>query len=146
MAITDFTLIHPLRVRWSEIDMQGVVFNGHYLNYMDVGIAEYWRAAHIAYPQGFVDRFGVDFYVVKSVIEYHGSARYDELLNVCARAARFGRSSMSFKMEIHRQGDHLISGELVYVCADPKTQKSQAIPESFKAQILAFEKSPIEQS
>ena len=25
-----FTFFHPLRVRWAEVDPQGIVLNGHY--------------------------------------------------------------------------------------------------------------------
>ncbi|TXI95887.1 MAG: acyl-CoA thioesterase, partial [Aquabacterium sp.] len=39
----DFTFIHRLRVRWAEVDGQHVVFNGHYLTYLDVAITEFWR-------------------------------------------------------------------------------------------------------
>ena len=38
MRLADFHFGCPLRVRWSEADPQGIVFNGHYLNYADVGI------------------------------------------------------------------------------------------------------------
>ncbi|MDC6700806.1 acyl-CoA thioesterase, partial [Leclercia adecarboxylata] len=30
MAIEDFRHSTPLRVRWAEVDAQGIVFNGHY--------------------------------------------------------------------------------------------------------------------
>ena len=40
MAREDFTCSHSLRVRWSEVDMQKIVFNGNYLNYFDVAVAE----------------------------------------------------------------------------------------------------------
>jgi len=43
MAREDFAFFHTLRVRWSEVDMQSIVFNGHYLNYFDVAFTEYWR-------------------------------------------------------------------------------------------------------
>ena len=36
---------HQLRVRYSECDQQGVVFNGHYLFFYDVALTEFWRAA-----------------------------------------------------------------------------------------------------
>ena len=39
----DFRFHHRLRVRWSEVDAQQVVFNGHYLNYLDVASGDYWR-------------------------------------------------------------------------------------------------------
>ena len=41
---SDFSFFHPLRVRWSEVDMQKVVFNGNYFNYFDVAVYESWRA------------------------------------------------------------------------------------------------------
>src|SRR5690606_8287657 len=34
---------HRLRVRYSECDQQGVVFNGHYLFFYDVALTEMWR-------------------------------------------------------------------------------------------------------
>ena len=43
MAKHDFSFFHALRVRWSEVDMQAIVFNGNYLNYFDVAFTEYWR-------------------------------------------------------------------------------------------------------
>lgn len=45
MAREDFSFFHPLRVRWAEVDMQGIVFNGHYLTYFDVAFTEpdIWR-------------------------------------------------------------------------------------------------------
>ena len=57
-----FGLRERLRVRWAETDMQGIVFNGHYLTYFDVAITEYWRAIGMPYPAAFagtgVDLFG----------------------------------------------------------------------------------------
>src|SRR5690606_20149900 len=44
MQQEDFRFSTSLRVRWAEVDMQGIVFNGHYLTYADVGITEYFRA------------------------------------------------------------------------------------------------------
>ena len=35
---------HRLRVRWSECDLQGVVFYPQYLAYLDHTVTELWRA------------------------------------------------------------------------------------------------------
>ena len=43
-ARNDFRHLHRLRVRWAEVDMQKIVFNGHYLMYFDTAVADYWRA------------------------------------------------------------------------------------------------------
>ena len=47
MARQDFSFFHQLRVRWSEVDMQAIVFNGNYLNYFDVAFTEYWRVTEL---------------------------------------------------------------------------------------------------
>jgi YbgC/YbaW family acyl-CoA thioester hydrolase len=145
MSREDFTCIHELRVRWSEVDMQKIVFNGNYLNYIDVAIAEYWRAIGLPYPHGYVDRFANDVYLRKATVEYLGSARYDELVEVLVRVAKLGRTSMVFAFEIWRKEPEpspapLITAELVYVNADPKTMTPQPLPSQVRELIAGFER------
>src|SRR5262245_2241726 len=73
----DFWFHHPFRVRYSEVDAQAVVFNAHYLTYFDTAITEYFRALGYDYL-GEVERSGVDFHLVRSVIEYKAPIRFDE--------------------------------------------------------------------
>ena len=81
----------------------------------------------LAYPAGLLEQ-GSDLFVVRSVIDYHRSAEYDDEVDVCVRVARIGRSSMPFALEIWRGEDHLVSGEVVYVNADPQTRRSAPVP------------------
>ncbi len=138
MAQSAFKFCHGLRVRWAEIDRQGIVFNGHYLTYFDVGITEYWRAIGYPYPDALL-RAGVDTFVVKATIEYHAPARYDDELDVWVRVARIGRSSMQFLLEIHRAAEHLISGEVIYVMADPQTREATPVPQFLREAISQYE-------
>ena len=93
MKRQDFRFAHRLRVRWVEVDMQQIVFNGHYLMYFDTAVTDYWR--HLAMPYAAtMHQLGGDLYVKKASVEYHGSARYDDQLEVCLRCARIGTSSM----------------------------------------------------
>ena len=145
MSREDYNCIHPLRVRWSEVDMQKIVFNGNYLNYIDVAIAEYWRAIGLPYPHGYVDRYANDVYLRKASVDYLGSARYDDLLDVLVRVAKLGRTSMIFAFEIWRaspdpSGRPLITAELVYVNADPKSMTPAPLPSAVRDLITKFEK------
>ena len=81
MARSEYRFSHPLRVRWAEVDRQGIVFNGHYLAYFDIGITEYWRAIGYPYPDGLAEH-GTDLFVVKATVEYHASAAYDDMLDI----------------------------------------------------------------
>ncbi|MGY8526849.1 YbgC/FadM family acyl-CoA thioesterase [Paracidovorax citrulli] len=139
MAKEDFRHSMPLRVRWAEVDPQSIVFNAHYLTYCDICVTEYWRAAGIRYPGDLLDAHGVDIFVVKSTLEYHGSARFDDMLDIRGRIARIGRSSMVFRVEMYRGDQHLITGEIVYVCADPQTQRSAPVPDPVRRAIAEFE-------
>jgi YbgC/YbaW family acyl-CoA thioester hydrolase len=139
MPRADFVCAPTLRVRWAEVDMQKIVFNGHYLTYIDTAIAEYWREIGLPYPAGYVERYGSDIYLRKATLEYLGSARYDELLAVCCRVAKLGRSSMTFHFEIHREADLLISAELVYVNADA-SMEAVPLPDDVRERIRRYER------
>jgi acyl-CoA thioester hydrolase len=82
----------------------------------------------------------MDIYAIKATAEYHGSAGYDDLLDVCCRVARIGRTSMVFLFGIWRGDQHLTSGELVYVNADLATKQSAQWPQFLRDKILAFER------
>lgn len=141
MPHEDFACTHRLRVRWAEVDMQKIVFNGHYLTYIDTAIADYWRAIGLPYPEGYVERYGSDMFLRKATVEYLGSAHYDDPLEVLCRTSKLGRSSMTFLFEIWREsGDLLITAELVYVNADPVSKQSVALPEDLRRRVLGFEK------
>jgi len=139
MARQDFRFVHRLRVRWAEVDRQGIVFNGHYLTYFDVGITEYYRALGYPYPDGLAQH-GTDLYVRKAEVEYHASAEYDDEVDVCVRVERLGRSSFDFCVEIHRADQLLVSGKVIYVNADPVARKSAPLPDFLRDAIKAFER------
>jgi len=140
MPRADFVCAPALRVRWAEVDMQKIVFNGHYLTYIDTAIAEYWREIGLPYPDGYLERYANDIYLRKATLEYLGPARYDDQLTVCCRVAKLGRSSMTFHFEIYRQAEVLITAELVYVNADPSTMKAAPLPADLRARVLRYER------
>jgi YbgC/YbaW family acyl-CoA thioester hydrolase len=145
MAKDDFRCVHPLRVRWAEVDMQKVVFNAHYLTYIDTALAEYWREIGLTYPEGYVERYANDMFLRKATIDYLGSARYDDDLAVLCRVGRLGRSSMTMQFEIWREGaadesTALVTAELVYVNVDVKTLKASPLPAEVRSRVRDYER------
>ncbi len=128
---SDFRFFHSLRVRWAEVDMQHIVFNAHYLMYLDTAMGDYWRALAMPYQESML-LLGGDMYVKKATLEYHASARYDDMLHVGLRCARVGNSSMVFEGGIFCGDALLVSGELLYVFADPVSQTSRPVPEALR--------------
>ncbi len=135
-----FWFFHPFRVRYSEIDGQGVVFNAHYLTYFDTTITEYFRA--LGYDQ-YADAkaTGLDFHVVKSVIEYKAPILFDWELEVGARVLRIGTSSLVLELAIFLKGgiDALATGEIVWVHTSQNTHRPVPIPQSIRELVATRE-------
>jgi len=138
MTRNDFRLLHRLRVRWVEVDLQKIVFNGHYLMYFDTAMADYWRALAIPYEDT-MHQLGGDLYVKKASLEYHASAQYDDRLDVGLRCERIGNSSIQFVGGIFCGDQLLITGELLYVYANPNTKTSMPVPQVLRETMLGFE-------
>ena len=139
MARQDFSFFHSLRVRWSEVDMQAIVFNGNYLNYFDVAFTEYWRATGL--PDVIAQaEAGLELFARKAVVEYHAPARFDDTLDIGVRCAELGRSSMRFTLEIYKGDELLVSGEMMYVHADSRVRKSEPVPSNWREVLVNFEK------
>ena len=139
----DFSFFHHLRVRWSEVDMQKVVFNGNYFNYFDVAVYESWRAmieGRGADLKARFDRWLHDIYIVKATAEYHAPARFDDDLDIGVRVARLGRSSMRTVIEVYHGDQHLNTGDLVYVYKDPVADAPAPLPDEFRRLIVEYER------
>ncbi len=118
--------------------MQKIVFNAHYLMYFDTAVANYWKALALPYESGLKALDG-DLFVAKASLDFHGSARYEDELEVAMRCERVGSSSVAFKGAIFRGEEHLISADIIYVFADPATQKSRPVPDVFRAMLTGYE-------
>ena len=131
MSRSEFAFHYPLRVRWSETDAQGVVFNARYLDYADIAITEYWRATrwreqHPGEP--------FEFHVRKATVLFEAPIKPDEMIEIMARTVAIGRTSMTQVVEIHGvnnegRDDLRASIELVSVHVDLQNHRPQPIPD-----------------
>jgi YbgC/YbaW family acyl-CoA thioester hydrolase len=138
MKRTDFRVLERLRVRWVEVDLQKVVFNGHYLTYFDIAMAGYWRASAMPYAPTMA-HFAGDMFVRKATVEYLGSARYDDLLDIGVRCARIGTSSLLYSGAAFLLGRVIATCDLVYVFTHAHAPTPQPVPPAFRDALLAYE-------
>ena len=122
----------PIRVRWGEVDAQGVVFNPNYFVYADVAATEFFRAAGVM--SGDHPDMGQS-YVVDARASFRASARFDDLLDVQVLVPRIGRSSYDLRVEIRRDGDLLTEVSLTYVRA--LDGRSEPLSEAYRAILSA---------
>ncbi|MCX7741809.1 MAG: YbgC/FadM family acyl-CoA thioesterase [Tepidimonas sp.] len=139
MKRQEFRCLHRLRVRWSEVDLQGIVFNAHYLTYFDVGITEYWRQLGLPYQQA-MQQLGGEPVVRKATLEYDAAARLDDWLEVGLRCERIGHTSLTMTAALWRGQQRLVSGEIVYVFVDLAQQRARPVPDALRDLIEGFER------
>lgn len=141
MARRDFAFHHSFRVRWSETDAQGIVFNARYLDYADIAITEYWRAAAVREKAG-ADAF--ETHVKRATITYQAPIKPDEMITVMARTARVGTTSITQIIEIHgeeddQQDDLRAEIELVHVYVDLEHHRPRPVPDNVRAIFADFD-------
>lgn len=128
-AREDFGFFHGLRVRYAEVDAQGIVFNGHYLTYFDVALTEYFRALGFDFAAE-LQASGCDFHVVHTETDYHAKVGFDDELEIGCRLERAGRSSLSFRLGVFGAGQTRLraSGRIVWVYTDQRSGQPTALP------------------
>jgi acyl-CoA thioester hydrolase len=130
---------HRLRVRWSECDLQGVVFYPQYLAYLDHTVTELWREAVGPYTE-MIPEHGVDMVVAEVGMRYRDSARFDDELEISATLTRLGETSITTEFRIERLADGalLTEGELRHVFVDPEDFAKREMPERVRAGLERF--------
>jgi acyl-CoA thioester hydrolase len=116
-----------MRVRYVECDQQGLVFNAHYLAYMDQSMTELWREALGGY-QSMIDR-GLDMVVVETTLRFHQPAHFDDLLALEVGVRRLGNTSISTAHRIRREDELVLEGSLHHVFVDLGTRSKTPIPD-----------------
>ena len=134
----DFSLRHPIRVRWAETDQQGIVFNGHYLTWFDIAQTEHFRSMGFRYPDGLA-QFGLDIFMVNANLDYRAPAHFDDMVTLAARVDQLGRTSLRFRMAAFRDETLLADGRVTYVIATREARVPTPLPAPLVTRILAFE-------
>ena len=121
--------VYRVRVRYSECDLQGVLFNANYQAYIDHAITELWRAAYGGYTV-MLDR-GADIVVAEVNMRFLGSARFDEEVVIEATVTNLGTTSVTTGFRFHRagNGDPLLEAQIRHVFIDPGTSAKTPMPD-----------------
>lgn len=121
------------RVRYAETDQMSVVYYANYLVWMEVGRAEYCRAAGGRYKD-MESTDGVRLAVVDAHCRYLYPARYDQEIAVKTSIARANRRMIEFHYEIRdaETGQELATGETKHIFLGPD-MKPVKLPEQYYA-------------
>ena len=122
---------HKLRVRYGDIDQQGVVYNPHYLTYVDEAL-EHWILPISRLRQ----ELGWDMMLKKAELEWQGSLGYPDELTVSAQPVHFGNSSWSVRYTGKSSGREVFTADVLYISIKAGENRPMPTPEPIRDYLL----------
>jgi len=106
----------PLRVRFCDTDLMGIVHHARYLEYFEAARVEWLRRRGVAYKTWASKAAHLP--VVEATLRYRLPARFDDLLAIETRLTELRSASLRFEFRIDRDGDALTEGSVRLACID----------------------------
>lgn len=122
-----------IRVRYEETDKMGVVYNGNYFTYFEVGRAELMRSHGMAYIK--FENQGYFLPLLESFAAYKSPAFYDDLLEVEAHLQWDIAPTLKFNYKIFRDDTLICEGYTLHSFLDAETRKPIRPPKIFVDEI-----------
>lgn len=130
----DWPVVYTRKVRYSDTDAQGIVFNGNYAVYFDDTLTDYLEAVGFAWGE-------VELVLARMEIDFRSPARLGETLVTGARVERVGRTSLTMRLVTWEEASERVVGEAVQVqvVVDGETFRPVPVPEELVAAIEALQ-------
>jgi acyl-CoA thioester hydrolase len=136
MSKPPFKFSARARVGFSDTDAQGIVYYGRYNPYFDLARVEYLRSLGLLHRNA-----GGEFVMRANDVEYFAPARFDDELEIYARVARIGNTSVTFEFAAHKIPDDmlLVTAHQTLVYIDLQERRALSVPDDYCDRVLAFE-------
>ena len=132
------THLNKIKVRYSEVDCQRIVYNSHYLTYFDISLSEMLEDCFN--QDEYIKNTNNDFHTVGVQMNFKSPARLNDKLEVYTGVEKVGNSSMTFIQEIYRAGSDEIlnSANITWVNTNQKSMKPATIPDDIRAKLNKY--------
>lgn len=124
--------MHAIRVRYGECDQQGVVFNAHYLAYVDDCIEQWMRTV-----LGGVYLNGFDVMLKRAAVEWSSPARHLDDLVLVPAVSRWGTTSFDVTVEGTVGDRHVFTATILYVSVRPGSHEPVPVPDDVRAALTS---------
>jgi acyl-CoA thioester hydrolase len=114
----------------------GIVYNGQYFTYFEVGRTELFRDR--GFPYSRFENAGYQLPLVESKARYYSPAEYDDLLDIEARLDLELKAVIRFEYKITRGDDLICEGYTVHSFFNAATKKPVKPPKIFREVIESF--------
>ncbi len=109
---------HEIAVRYGEVDLQRVVFNAHYLAYIDDAMDRWMRRLDVEF-----ERLGWDFMLKRAELVWMGAAGLGDTIAIDSAVSTWGRTSFTVHHEVRVEDQLVLSADIVYVGVEPGTNR-----------------------
>lgn len=118
------------RVRYSEVDQSGFVYNGHYATFYEVGRTAAIRSMGLSYKE--IEARGIVMPLIYQNFRFYSPAFYDDLLTIKVKVAEMPQARITFYYEIYNEaGVKINTGENALAFIDKETHRPLRAPAWF---------------
>lgn len=120
------------KIRYSDCDPQGIVFNGNYARYWDDALTDWFEDAGFAGEK--LGGVGADILTARLEIDFKTTASLGDVLETSLEVEKFGNTSWTIAITSRRQsdGEVVVAGREVQVFVDPETLQPIPIPQPIR--------------
>ena len=130
--------LNKIKVRYSEVDCQKIVYNSHYLTYFDISLSEMLEDCFD--QDEYINNTNNDFHTVGVQMNFNSPARLNDQLEVYTGIKKLGNSSMTFLQEIYKAESDIILNEasITWVNTNQNSMKSETIPNDIRKKLSKY--------
>lgn len=139
MLLEEFRCKHRLQVRSAEIDAQKIVFNAHYMIYIEETIKKYWKDTYTTKNQ-IINQEENKLRAQKVCINFQAPAKIDNILDIGVKCIQIDNHLLSFKGNIYLEKNILNTIQIIFALVNEKyPKKQQPLPDTIRKIITIFE-------
>jgi acyl-CoA thioester hydrolase len=123
-----------VRVRYAETDQMGVAYHGDYFAWFEVGRTDLLRERGLTYRE--LESQGLRLPVIETSARFLKPALYDDILEIRTRLAELTGARVTFRYEVHREGDGglLATATTSHAAVDPQG-RPRRLPEDLRRRL-----------
>jgi acyl-CoA thioester hydrolase len=123
------------KIRYSDCDPQGIVFNGNYPRYWDDALTDWLEDAGYGGPE--LGGSGVEIVTARLEMDFKASAGLGAILETEIGVEKIGNTSMTLGVTTRRtsDGEVVVEGKEIVVFVDPKSFRPVSVPARVRADL-----------
>ena len=121
------SFIVEMKVRDYECDLQGIVNNSVYFNYLEFARHEFFQSCELSFSELVAQ--GINLVLMRCEIDYKCSLRPGDVFEVSVEMVRVSRLKIGFHQKIHRKNDNRLMVEAFAVVTSVNDKGRPIVPD-----------------